>query len=439
MRRSRSLKVRDAVGIGIDFGTTNSSIALVTPAGGLRLAQFTLLGDPTESYRSLLYLEQHREQGRLTLKSWSGPFGIERYLDPDREPEQGRLMQSLKSFLSSKSLKVTDVFGQKRSLEQLISRILADLRAEAEKQFGMPVTSATFGRPVRFVGSNDDEGDTYAEGRLAEACKLAGFETVQFELEPIAAAQYYASTLDHEELILIGDFGGGTSDFSLVRVGPKGTSILGNAGLGLAGDAFDAKIVRHAVSPALGAGSAIRSVGGKVLPAPTWLYANLERWHHLSFLKTREVTNLLQSVRAQSLEPDQIDALIHLIDSDAGYRLHRAVQKTKVALSAFDEAEFRFADPGIELQSIIRRAEFEEWISDELRKIEDTVSGLLQSAKVDGKDVDCVFLTGGTSFVPAVRRIFESRFGGADRIRSGNEFTSVARGLALHAASPRQA
>lgn len=428
--RRRPSSPGDAVGIGIDFGTTNSSIALINPSGGLRLAQFTLLGDPTESYRSLLYLEQHREQGRLTLKSWSGPAGIERYLDGDRDQEQGRLMQSLKSFLSSKSLKSTDVFGQKRSLEQLISRILADLRAEAEKQFGVAVRTATFGRPVRFVGSNDDEGDTYAAERLREACKLAGFESVEFELEPIAAAHYYASTLDHEELILIGDFGGGTSDFSLVRVGPKGTRILGNAGLGLAGDAFDAKIVRHAVSPALGAGSSIRSVGGKILPAPTWLYANLERWHHLSFLKTREVANLLQSVRAQSMKPDQIDALIHLIESDAGYRLHRAVQKTKVALSAFDQAEFQFED----LRSVIRRQDFESWIAEELRKIEGAVTDLLNQSGVDGKDVDRVFLTGGTSFVPAVRRIFEGRFGGADRIRAGNEFTSVARGLALHAA-----
>lgn len=430
VRRSSS-KPNTAAAIGIDFGTTNSSIALVSPSGGLRLTQFTLLGEPTESYRSLLYLEQYREKGRLAVKSWSGPAGIERYLDGgDHDHEGSRLMQSLKSFLSSKSLKATDVFGQKRTLEQLISRILSDLRMEAERQFGVPVTSVTIGRPVRFVGSDNDEGDAYAEGRLREACRLAGFESVHFELEPVAAAHYYASTLDHDELILIGDFGGGTSDFSLVRVGPGGTRILGNAGLGLAGDAFDAKIVRHAVSPALGAGSSIRSVGGKILPAPTWLYANLERWHHLSFLKTKEVANLLQSVRAQSLEPDRIDALIHLIDSDAGYRLHRAVQKTKVALSAFDEAEFQFQD----MRSVIRRADFEVWIADELRRIEDAIDGLLQTSAIGNQAVDRVFLTGGTSFVPAVRRIFERRFGGSERIRAGNEFTSVARGLALHAA-----
>src|SRR4029077_18709630 len=123
----------------------------------------------------------------------------------------------------------------------------------------------------------------------------------------VAAAHYYEYTLDHDELILIGDFGGGTSDFSLVRVRPSvrkhgrsAKDLLGNSGIGLAGDAFDAKIIRHLVSPALGAGTQIRSMH-KLLPVPNWVYAKLERWHHLSFLKTSEVMNMLGSVRAQAL------------------------------------------------------------------------------------------------------------------------------------------
>ena len=153
-------------------------------------------------------------------------------------------MQSLKSHLSSRTLTGTEVFGRRYKLEDLISRMLSDLRKHTAKQFGRPIRYAMVGRPVRFVGAETDEDDDFAVGRLREAFVLAGFEHVDFEMEPVAAAYAYESTLDHDELILIGDFGGGTSDFSLLRVGPgvrrRGRTpedLLGNSGIGLAGDA----------------------------------------------------------------------------------------------------------------------------------------------------------------------------------------------------------
>jgi hypothetical chaperone protein len=428
--------------IGVDFGTTNSSIARAFPSGEVELAQFPQMGGMTDAYRSLLYLEQMRERGTKVAKSWTGPEGIERYLAA--EPK-GRLIQSLKSFLSSRTLSGTDVFGRRVTLEDLIARILRDLREKAELQFGAPIRSAVVGRPVHFVGAETDADDQYAEGRLRSAFQLAGYESVEFELEPVAAAHYYESTLDHDELILIGDFGGGTSDFSLVRVGPSirqcgrpSDSLLGNSGLGIAGDAFDAKIIKHLVSPALGAGSSIRSMD-KVLPVPGWVYAKLERWHHLSLLRTKDVMDMLKSVYAQALEPGKIAALLHLIREDLGYHLHQSVQKTKSDLSANAVSTFRFADPFIDLSAIVERASFEKWIAEELEMITACVDLLLQSSSIKPKDVDMVFLTGGSSFVPAVKRIFEIRFG-AKRIRAGNEFTSVARGLALKARefSPRE-
>ncbi len=201
--------------------------------------------------------------------------------------------------------------------------------------------------------------------------------------------------------------------------------------LALAGDAFDAKIVRHLVSPALGAGTQMRSMK-KILPVPSWVYAKLERWHHLSFLRAHDVMNMLRSVKAQALEPEKIEGLIHLIDEDLGYHLHRAVQQAKCALSSQTEAEFYFAHGGIELRAVVERAAFERWIAEELNQIAVCVDALLTSSGVRTKDVDMVFLTGGSSFIPAVRRIFETRFG-KTRIQTGNEFTSVARGLALKA------
>jgi len=423
--------------VGIDFGTTNSSLAVIKGDSTVELASFPTRGGSTLSFRSVLYLEQMKKTGgaKQTV-SKTGPAAIEAYLAAE---EKGRLIQSLKSYLPNRNLTGTEVFGRRYTLEALVSRMLADLRAHAERQFDMPIHHATVGRPVRFVGAETEEDDAYAVSRLREAFTIAGFESVEFEMEPIAAAYSYESTLDHDELILIGDFGGGTSDFSLLRVGPEvrrrgrmPEDLLGNSGVGLAGDAFDARIVRKLVSPALGSDSYARSLN-KVLPAvPAWIYANLERWHYLSFLRTRNVSEILKSAHMRALEPEKIEALIFLIEEDLGYQLHQAVQQVKFELSRSTSAAFHFRDGSLDLRIPVTRSEFEGWIADELSSIEHCVDSLLESAGISPREVDRVFLTGGSSFVPAVRRIFSSRFG-KDRIRGGHEFTSVAYGLALRA------
>jgi hypothetical chaperone protein len=448
-----------ALKIGIDFGTTNSSVAVAHPSGHVELIQFPTATTPTESFRSVLYLEQHKGK----IASHTGPQAIQHYLAAE---SPGRLIQSLKSYLPSRSLTGTEVFGRRYTLEDLISRILADLRLRTESHLGRaltPETPITVGRPVRFVSAESDEDDTFATERLRAAFNQAGYPAVSFELEPIAAAYAYESTLDRDETILIGDFGGGTSDFSLLEVGPsyrhqQTRKIIGNAGLGLAGDAFDARIVRKLVSPALGADTLEKTYANpfappvpkrfpgraavlppqrelKIIPAvPAWIYANLERWHYLSFLKTRNVTDILRAARVRAEEPEKIDALITLVDEDLGYQLHQAVQRLKIDLSHQETAQFRFPelDPtgsrGLTTQ--VTRADFETWIAADLQSIETSVDGLLTSTNTSPATVDRVFLTGGTSFVPAVRRIFESRFT-PQRVRAGNEFTSVARGLAL--------
>jgi hypothetical chaperone protein len=431
------------ISLGIDFGTTNSSIALAGADGAVELVSFPTATGTTESFRSVLYLEQRKHAGRAQIKGFTGPAAIEQYLDAEHK---GRLIQSLKSYLTSRTLTGTEVFGRPYTIEDLISRILTDLRLNAERQFGQPIRQATVGRPVRFVGAESAEDDEFAVERLRQAFVRAGFESIAFEMEPIAAAYSYESTLDHDELILIGDFGGGTSDFSLLHVGPgvrgrgrTAKDLLGNSGLGLAGDSFDARIVRKLVSPALGSDSFERSYAqaadrpASIIPAvPAWIYANLERWHYLSFLKTRNVAEILKSARARAQEPEKIAALINLVEEDLGYQLHQAVQRLKVDLSHQESAEFRFRDGSMDIVATVSRSDFEGWIADELQAIERCVDGLLVASKLDAREVDRVFLTGGTSFVPAVRRIFETRFT-ASRVRTGNEFTSVARGLALRA------
>jgi hypothetical chaperone protein len=434
---------REQVFFGIDFGTTNSAVAMLQPGGDVQLTRFSFRGEQIPVCRSVLYFEQWRTaNGQRRVHGYSGPDGIERYLDAE---EKGRLIQSLKSHLSSHTLTGTEIFGRRHRLEELVTRIVSDLRKRAEEQFMRPVRRATIGRPVRFVGAESEEEDDFAVSRLRDAFIAAGFEEVEFEFEPVAAAFSYEATINRDELILIGDFGGGTSDFSLLRVGPevrrrgrRPEDMLGNTGVGLAGDAFDARIIRKLVSPALGSNSEARSLD-KILPAvPAWIYAHLEHWHYLSFLRTNNVREILKSARLRALEPEKIEALIAIIEGDLGYQLHQSVQKAKFELSRHDLTEFAFRDGGagtstIELRIPVSRAEFESWIVEDLAAIEHSVDALLKSTGVAPNEVDRVFLTGGSSFVPAVRRIFSRRFG-HDRLQGGNEFTSVAQGLALCAA-----
>ena len=416
--------------IGLDFGTTNTSVAAVAPDGTVTLARFPAASGPTPSFRSLLLFERDAAK---QVRSFAGPSAIEHYLSA--EDHGRRLVQSLKSYLPSRTLTGTEVFGRRHSLEDLLARILREVRTGAEASLGTRIEHAVVGRPVRFVGAETPDDEAYALARLEDACLRAGFSSVRFEYEPVGAACAYESTLDHEELVLIGDFGGGTSDFSLLRVGPglSGTQrVLGTGGVGLAGDAFDAKLVRHLVSPALGADSLERS-GGKLLPGvPAWIYANLERWHYLSFLRTRNVTEILKGARVRSLEPEKIEALQTLIDEDLGFQLHGAVQRLKYALSTREEAEFHFQEGGLALQIPVTRTQFESWITEELTAVAGAVDALLSKTDTPAAAVDRVFLTGGTSFVPAVEKIFTSRFT-AGKIVRGEAFTAVAHGLALRA------
>ena len=398
----------------------------VVQDGSVNMAHFGPLS--LETFRSVLYFDGGQSRGRK--RPLAGPAAIDAYLAREAP---GRLIQSLKSFLSSALFRETWVGSERYSVEDLTTVMAQALRAGAEAQFGDLGKRVVVGRPVRFVGSETKESDALAVSRLEQAFRRAGFDEIIFEYEPLGAAYFYESTLDHEEKIVIADFGGGTSDFSLLRVGPKvkKRGVVATAGLGLAGDAFDAKIVRHVVSPMLGLGSEYRSMG-KMLPMPSSVYLKLEKWHHLSFLKTQDTLRMLRSLEVLSEEPGKVAALIDLVENDAGYNLHRSVQRTKVELSSRESSEFVYEDPLVSIRQVVTRGDFEDWIEPELSAISDCVDRLLKNARTDAAAVDRVFLTGGTSLVPAVRRIFEHRFG-AEKVSAGDEFTSVARGLALRA------
>lgn len=444
-----------SLALGLDFGTTNSAIAV---ADGQRvlLAQFALPApDPaaspgpdgertTPTFRSVLYFDPEELGPDRRPLAIAGPAAIEQYLLADG---QGRLLQSLKSYLASHLFKSTGVYGRTYTLEALIGLIVRDLRQGALAQFGPLPARIVVGRPVRFAGSRDDDSedapgpaapDAYPLGRLQAALALGGFTNIEFEYEPVAAAYHYEGRLTRDELVLIADFGGGTSDFCLMRVGPgvrargrQRVDMLGTEGVALAGDAFDSRIVRHLLAPLLGQGTHYRSQG-KRMPVPPWLYSRLARWHHLSFLKSRETMQLLTDIKRGAEAPSRIAAFIHLIDNDLGYRLYQAVERTKVELSQQERSRLLFRDGPLVLDEEVTRSAFEGWIAPELSAIAQAVENLLQRTGVRPEQVDAVFVTGGSSLVPAVRRIFAERFG-TERLRSGGELTSVASGLALRA------
>jgi len=417
---------------GLDFGTTNSALARASADGEVRLAQFG--GGAT--FRSILYFDEDESSSARKLRVVAGPDAIQNYL---HAKTPGRLIQSTKSYLASRLFTQTQIFGETYALEELIGILLRQLRRAAETQFGELGNGLAVGRPVHFTGTKDDGDDEFAVERLRRAFASAGFTDVRFLPEPIAAAYKYQRGLEQEELALIADFGGGTSDFSLVQLRRRGSSpkdaaaqVLGTDGVGIAGDAFDSRLVRRLVAPALGLGSQYKSQFGKILPVPNWLYEHLERWHYLSFLKTRKNLELLRQIHFQSLAPEKIAALIELVDHDLGYRLYQAVEKTKCRLSQGDAGEFHFHEAAIAIDGRADRADFESWIAPELRRIGACVDRLLARCAIGADKIDAVFMTGGSSFVPAIRRIFEEKFPGKP-LRVGSEFTSVAEGLAIYA------
>ncbi|MGC1341018.1 MAG: Hsp70 family protein [Candidatus Binataceae bacterium] len=427
--------------VGLDFGTTNSAIAIIGADGAVRLARFAAdVADApaTETFRSILFFESTEETGGTEAVLSVGNDAIRRYLAAGGN---GRLIQSLKSFLADRTFQSTDIMGENYSLGDLIAPILIKLRQSAQAQFGPLPARIIVGRPVHFSDAQTAADDDAARARLDVAVRRAGWDEVMFEYEPVAAAYDYASRITRDETVMIADFGGGTSDFSILRLKAPRTGsaeprerfeILGNDGVAIAGDAFDGRMIHHIVAPALGRGSKYRSPYGATLPAPTWPYARLERWHHLSMLKTRATLFRLRELERESLEPAKIAALINVIDSDLGYYIFREIERTKLALSDNESAEFDFIDRATEIRRGIARGELDEWIARLLAEIAGCVDRLMRTVAIDRREIDSVFLTGGSSFVPAVRRLFEERFGG-QKIRMGNEFTSVARGLALRA------
>jgi hypothetical chaperone protein len=411
--------------VGIDFGTTNSVAAIAPENGEVRVARHG--AERSSNFRSILcFVRGNRARSGPVVVA--GPEAVAAYLEHGSDC---RLIQSIKSMAANPNFTSTLIFGRRFSIEELISLILKGLRGSAENDQLPLGTTVTAGRPVRFTGQFADE--QLALQRLTEAFGMAGFADVTFVAEPLAAAYKFASRITSAQLCIVADFGGGTSDFSLVRFVPGSERLametLGTSGVGIAGDRLDYRIIEHAVCPKLGMGSYYRSLD-KRLPIPSHYYARFQRWSDLSFLRTPETLRELRTLRRMAEDPGGLERLIYVIEEELGFDLYQAVSAVKTRLSSEESAVLEFKAGPLQISETITRDSFNRWIADDIARIDEQVTRLFEGAGVAASDVGHVFMTGGTSFVPAVRALMARRFPTAE-FSAEDEFISVGAGLAL--------
>ena len=327
------------------------------------------------------------------------------------------------------------LFNKRLRFEELGQVFLGHLLAHAGDALTDLPASIVVGRPVRYVGARPDPA--LARNRYDAMFAVLG-RPVHYVYEPLGAAYGFASGLTDPATLLVADFGGGTSDFSIVRVNAPGAARrcvpLGSAGIGIAGDRFDYRIMDHLVLPLLGKGSTYRSFD-KVLDIPAGHFTDFGDWSRLALMRNRRTLDELARLERSATDPALIHRMIAVIENELGHSLYETVGQLKRSLSTQTHAEFAFEGPGLSIAADVSRSEFEQWIAPDLQRIAETVDDALAKACMAPEQIDHVFLTGGSSLIPAVRRLFEQRFGD-DKIAQGNELTSIAHGLALMAGDP---
>lgn len=410
---------------GLDFGTTNSVLARATGGDADLIALDTPGGGRDPVFRSALCFWQDDVPGGMAVEA--GPWAIDEYLE---YPEGCRFLQSFKSVAASTSFETAAIFEKRYRFEELGQRFLARMAARSHGALGSGRPRIVVGRPVTYAGHRPDEA--LARQRY-DAMFAALNADIAYVYEPLGAAFSHAASLEQAATILVADFGGGTSDFSIVRLEAPGAARratpLGHAGIGIAGDQFDRRILDRLVLPLLGKGGTYRSFD-RLLEIPAGYYNDFSDWSRLALMRNRRTLAELDKLRRAATDEAAIARMIAVIEGEQGYPLYDAVGRVKRALSTTDAARFEFAGGGIAIGAEVTREQFERWIADDLARIMETVGNALDDAGLAASAIDRVFLTGGTSLIPAIRAAFAAKFG-ADRLASGNELTSVAHGLAL--------
>lgn len=413
---------------GLDFGTSNSSVAILSQNNQSKIIKIGM-NNIEDTVPSVLFFP--------TEKPGVFYIGDEAVFEYIKSEMKGRFLQSIKSILPSKSFIGTNILGfGALSAEDLVSLILKRIKERADLQLKTDVKKVVLGRPARF--SHDDNIDSMAEQRLFRAAKKAGFEEIHFQLEPIAAALHYESHLSSEKLVLVVDIGGGTSDFTVMKLSPKKINfvnrkadILSTNGVYIGGDNFDSDIMKNKLIDYFGYGSSVKSYE-KTLPFPNHILLQICKWQDIGFMKNRHIQNMLEKLHYSSNSPEKILRLQSLINEDLGYSLFREIEKTKIALSNTESSTIKFSKSIISIQRELTKNEFEHLILSRLIAINKSLNEAINDAGIDYTSIDAVFMTGGSSLIPALRKIISDKFG-QDKIVPSDSFTSVVSGLALSA------
>lgn len=409
--------------LAIDFGTSNSTVGYCAKGG----AQLIPIENAFLTIPSAIFynLEEGKVQfGREAIFSYTNHY-------------EGRLLRSLKSILGSSLLDDTTQIGHENTaFKEIIAQFLGHLKSTAENKVQREFNRVVLGRPVRFV-DHDDQKDSYAQNQLEAIAKACGFESVRFQYEPIAAALDYESRVTREELALIADIGGGTSDFSIIKVSPESHGkadrlgdILANAGVHVGGTDFDQKLSLSQIMPHLGYRTHQRERPSLALPSA--LYFDLATWHSIFLLYGEKTAILLRDMQVIAARPELIHRLSRVIREQTGYQLAGDVEKAKIVLSDQDKAKFAFPYIDEELVVSFDRNEFNKSTSELRESIFGSIQECIAMAGVSPDDIDTLFMTGGTSGVPAVQHTCVGAVPNAALVE-GDRFGSVGIGLTIDA------
>ncbi|WP_114395167.1 Hsp70 family protein [Oleisolibacter albus] len=407
---------------GLDFGTSNSTLGVVGPDGWV-LAP--LEGDSTTLPSAIFFdFETHQPRfGRDAIATYAAGG-------------EGRLMRSLKSVLGTGLIDEDTALDRTRiGFREVIGLVVRHVKETAERATGTALSHVVHGRPVHFV-DGDAAADQRAEDALADIARDAGFGEVSFQYEPIAAALHYESQIAAEEIALIADIGGGTSDFSIVRIGPRRAKrpdrmddILANDGLRIGGTDFDRLLSLAAVMPHLGYHAPLRTAG---LSTPNAWYVDLATWAKINFLYTPQTLAEVRRVTAQAVSPALVGRLLTVLEHHLGHQLAMRVEAAKIALSgdAAVDVDLSLVEPGLDAPT--SRGRLSDAIQDPVRRLAAMTRDCLHQAALRPDQVDAVFLTGGSTLLPAVRAAITAELPQA-RIVEGDKFGAVGLGLTIEA------
>jgi hypothetical chaperone protein len=408
---------------GLDFGTSNSTIGIccndtceLIPLEG---------GKPT--IRSAIFCDNE-------IKEWVfGQEGINNYL----EGAPGRLMMALKTVLGSSLMDdETLIFNEFIPYTKVLGNFVRHIKTRAEKVAGIELTHAVLGRPVHFY-DHDLDKDRYAEETLEKIARDVGFKEVTFQYEPIAAAMTYEMSIKSEQLALIIDMGGGTSDFTIIRLHPnvksadRSQDVLANCGIHIAGTDFDQRLSLKTVMPLLGMGSMLRG-SSSTIEVPSMFYHDLTTWHTLNHLYSAATLAQIKSIQTVAFEKQLLSRLLRVLQLRAGHHILDAVETSKQQLSEKIHVELDLAFIENELSTVITRDILNHVIAEHLQRIIDKINETVRVAGVQPADINAIFYTGGSTKIPVIRERINAMFPAAEIVQ-GDAFGSVGMGLTIDA------